>query len=183
MVVSTAIRISRIRASRALTTCTTSATRPYYDDAAYKIITKGANVRFGVPFSEVDTIFFGAGVEGGDEPGSYMPGIYSEYCGGTTASNTGCSKTGIPLTLGWSRDNRDSALAPNAGRYQRLNLEASFMKRYALHEANYQVNSHSNKKYTIALNGELGWGKGIGGNPYPIFKNFYSGWSGFGAWF
>ncbi|MBI1623477.1 outer membrane protein assembly factor BamA [Comamonas suwonensis] len=153
-------------------------TRPYYDDAAYKIITKGASVRFGVPFSEVDTIFFGAGVEGNEiRPGSYMPGIYSEYCGGTTASNTGCSKTGIPLTLGWSRDNRDSALAPNAGRYQRLNLEASFMSDMRYMKANYQVQQYIplNKKYTIALNGELGWGKGIGGNPYPIFKNFYSG--------
>ena len=153
-------------------------TRPYYDDAAYKIITKGASVRFGVPFSEVDTIFFGAGVEGNEiRPGSYMPGIYSEYCGGTTASNTGCSKTGIPLTLGWSRDNRDSALAPNAGRYQRLNLEASFMSDMRYMKANYQIQQYIplNKKYTIALNGELGWGKGIGGNPYPIFKNFYSG--------
>ena len=153
-------------------------TRPYYDDAAYKIITKGASVRFGVPFSEVDTIFFGAGVEGNEiRPGSYMPGIYSEYCGGTATSNTGCSKTGIPLTLGWSRDNRDSALAPNAGRYQRLNLEASFMSDMRYMKANYQVQQYIplNKKYTIALNGELGWGKGIGGNPYPIFKNFYSG--------
>lgn len=153
-------------------------TRPYYDDAAYKIITKGASVRFGVPFSEVDTIFFGAGVEGNEiRPGSYMPGIYSEYCGGTSVSNTGCSKTGIPLTLGWSRDNRDSALAPNSGRYQRLNLEASFMSDMRYMKANYQVQQYIplNKKYTIALNGELGWGKGIGGNPYPIFKNFYSG--------
>lgn len=49
--------------------------RPYYDDGAYKIITKGASVRFGVPFSEVDTIFFGAGVEGNEiKPGTYMPG-------------------------------------------------------------------------------------------------------------
>ena len=153
-------------------------TRPYYDDAAYKIITKGASVRFGVPFSEVDTIFFGAGVEGNEiRPGSYMPGVYSEYCGGTATSNTGCSKTGIPLTLGWSRDNRDSALAPNAGRYQRLNLEASFMSDMRYMKANYQIQQYIplNKKYTMALNGELGWGKGIGGNPYPIFKNFYSG--------
>jgi outer membrane protein insertion porin family len=47
--------------------------------------------------------------------------------------------------------------------------------RYA--KANYQIQQYIplNKKYTIALNGELGWGKGLGGNPYPIFKNFYSG--------
>lgn len=152
--------------------------RPYYDDGAYKIITKGASVRFGVPFSEVDTIFFGAGVEGNEiKPGTYMPAVYNEYCGGAVGANVGCSKTGIPLTLGWSRDNRDSALAPNAGRYQRVNLEASFMSDMRYAKANYQIQQYIplNKKYTIALNGELGWGKGLGGNPYPIFKNFYSG--------
>jgi len=153
-------------------------TRPYYDDAAYKIVTKGASVRFGVPFSEVDTVFFGAGVEGNEiKPGTYMPEIYNEYCGGAPGAGIGCSKTGVPFTLGWSRDNRDSALAPNAGRYQRLNLESSFLSDMRYVKANYQIQQYIplNKKYTIALNGELGWGKGIGGNPYPIFKNFYSG--------
>ena len=32
--------------------------RPYYDDAAYKIVTSGGSVRFGVPFSEIDTVYF-----------------------------------------------------------------------------------------------------------------------------
>ena len=30
--------------------------------------------------------------------------------------------TGLPLTLGWARDQRDSALAPTAGRYTRANV-------------------------------------------------------------
>ena len=154
-------------------------TRPYYDDGAYKIVTKGASVRFGVPFSEVDTVFFGAGVEGNEiKPGTYMPAFYNTYCGGTDPNNPiGCSKTGIPLTIGWSRDNRDSALAPNAGRYQRVNLETSLLSDMRYWKANYQIQQYIplNKKYTIALNGELGWGGAIGNNPYPIFKNFYSG--------
>jgi outer membrane protein insertion porin family len=37
---------------------------PYQDQGGnYKLITKGASVRFGVPFSETDTVYFGAGVE------------------------------------------------------------------------------------------------------------------------
>jgi outer membrane protein insertion porin family len=32
-----------------------------------------------------------------------------------------------------------------------------------------------NKQFTIALNGEFGWGKGLNGQPYPLFKNYYSG--------
>ena len=31
------------------------------------------------------------------------------------------------------------------------------------------------KQYTLAFNGEVGWGKGLGGRSYPVFKNFYSG--------
>jgi outer membrane protein insertion porin family len=31
------------------------------------------------------------------------------------------------------------------------------------------------KQYTFALNSELGWGKGLGGKPFPVFKNFYGG--------
>ncbi|HEY1102175.1 MAG TPA: BamA/TamA family outer membrane protein, partial [Burkholderiaceae bacterium] len=42
---------------------------------------------------------------------------------------------------------------------------------------NYQVQQYIplNKQFTVALNGELGWGKGLSGRPFPIFKNFYSG--------
>ena len=147
--------------------------RPYYDDSAYKIVTSGASVRFGVPFSEVDTVYFGGGVERNEvKPGNYMPQAYQEFC-----DTQGCSQTGIPLTLGWSRDSRDSALAPNSGRYQRLNTEWSFMGDARYIKANYQIQQYIplSKKYTIALNGELGWGKGLNGKPYPIFKNFYSG--------
>jgi outer membrane protein insertion porin family len=40
-------------------------TRPYNDsvDGDYKLVNQGASIRFGVPFSEVDTVFFGVGLE------------------------------------------------------------------------------------------------------------------------
>jgi outer membrane protein insertion porin family len=31
------------------------------------------------------------------------------------------------------------------------------------------------KKYTLAFNTELGWGKGLSGQDYPFSKNFYAG--------
>jgi len=42
---------------------------------------------------------------------------------------------------------------------------------------NYQIQQYIplNKQFTIALNGEFGWGKGLNGQPYPLFKNYYSG--------
>jgi len=39
----------------------------------------------------------------------------------------------------------------------------------------YQQFLPLNNKFTLAFNGEIGWGKGFGGRPFPVFKHFYSG--------
>ena len=41
----------------------------------------------------------------------------------------------------------------------------------------YQVQNYVplNRQFTVALNGELGWGLGLGGQAFPVLKNFYSG--------
>lgn len=136
----------------------------------YKIVSKGASVRFGVPFSEIDTVYFGAGFEQTDvHEGVYMPIQYADY--------VGKSNTAVPLTLGWGRDSRDSALAPNSGRYQRFNAEWSAAGDLKYVKANYQFQQYLpvTKAITFAVNAELGWGKGLGGKNFPIFKNFYAG--------
>jgi outer membrane protein insertion porin family len=136
----------------------------------YKIVSKGASVRFGVPFSEVDTVYFGLGVEQTSiDSGVYMPAQYKPYADK--------SNTGIPFTLGWGRDSRDSALAPNSGRYQRFNAEWSAAGDMKYVQANYQFQQYLpvTKAITFAMNAELGWGQGLGGKDYPIFKNFYAG--------
>ena len=65
----------------------------------------------------------------------------------------------------------------NAGLYQRLNTEWSVAGDARYLKANYQIQQYIplNKQFTVALNGELGWGKGLNGQPFPVFKNFYSG--------
>ncbi len=136
----------------------------------YKIVSKGASVRFGVPFTEIDTVYFGLGFEQTSiTNGVYMPVQYKEYAGK--------NNTAIPLTMGWGRDSRDSALAPNSGRYQRFNAEWSAAGDLKYVKANYQFQQYLpiTKSMTFAMNAELGWGKGFGGKPYPIFKNFYAG--------
>ncbi len=148
--------------------------KPYEDQGGnYELVTKGASIRFGVPFSETDTVFFGGGVEGiSIKPGTNIPAAYLSY-----AERYGYNSTSVPLTIGWTRDDRDSALAPNAGRYQRLNSEWSVAGDARYLRANYQYQQYVplNKKFTLAFNGELGLGKGLGGRPFPVFKNFYSG--------
>ena len=148
--------------------------KPYADMGGdYQLVTAGASVRFGVPFSETDTVFFGAGVENTRiKEGTNIPAAYLAYM-----NEFGSSSFTVPLTIGWGRDSRDSALAPNSGRYQRLNSEVSVAGDARYVKANYQYQQYVplNKKFTLAFNGELGWGKGLNGQPFPVFKNFYSG--------
>lgn len=151
-------------------------TRPYDSQSEtgdYRLITKGLSMRFGVPFTEADTVFFGAGVEQTTiEPGIFLPDAYRDY-----ARDFGATSNTLPLTVGWSRDTRDSALVPTRGRLQRFNTEFGVAGDARYVKANYQFQQYIplSKQYTIALNSELGFGKGLGGRPYPVFKNFFGG--------
>ena len=148
--------------------------RPYQDQGGnYRLLTSGASMRFGVPFSETDTVFFGAGAERTEiKPGTNIPAAYLKY-----AEEVGYTSYSVPLTVGWSRDSRDSALVPNSGRYQRFNSEIGVAGDARYVRGNYQFQQYIplNKKFTLAFNSELGAGKGLNGRPFPIFKNFYSG--------
>ena len=148
--------------------------KPYEDQGGnYELVTTGASMRFGIPFSETDTVFFGGGFEQTQiKAGTNIPATYLAY-----ANTYGATSNSIPLTVGWSRDDRDSALAPNSGRYQRLNSEWSVAgdARYVRGNYQYQQYIPLNKRFTVAFNGELGYGKGLNGRPFPVFKNFYSG--------
>ncbi|WP_418903836.1 outer membrane protein assembly factor BamA [Comamonas odontotermitis] len=148
--------------------------RPYDEQGGnYQIITTGGSVRFGIPFSESDTVYVGGGLEHTKiKLGTNMPAAYLDY-----AMRYGDTSLNFPLTVGWSRDSRDSALAPNSGRFQKLNSEWSLFGDARYLKANYQIQQYLplNKRYTIALNGEVGWGKGMGGKAFPVFKNYFSG--------
>lgn len=139
----------------------------------YKLVTPGASIRFGVPFSEFDTVFFGIGWERTEiEAGTSIPESYRRY-----REQFGDRSDSLPLTLGWQRDGRDSALVPTAGRYQRLTAEWSVALDVKYLRSNYQLQQWVpfTKRYTLGLNAEFGYGRAMGGRPYPIFKNFYGG--------
>lgn len=139
----------------------------------YSLRTKGASIRFGVPFTETDTVYFGSGYESLTiVPGTLLPVSYQDY-----ANQFGYTSNSIPLTVGWSRDSRDSALVPTSGRYQRVYGDWGVAGDIKFVRVNYQIQQYIplNKQFTIALNGELGWGKGLNGQPFPLFKNYYSG--------
>ncbi len=150
------------------------ATKPFINQGGnYELATTGTSLRFGVPFSEIDTVFFGAGLERTSiKSGTNIPATYLAY-----AEKFGYTSGTVPLTIGWARDDRDSAISPTRGRYQRFNTEvgAAGDARYARANFQFQQFTPINKQFTFAFNSEVGLGKGLGGRPYPVFKNFYSG--------
>lgn len=171
---------------------------PLVNSGDYLIRTAGGNIRFGVPFTEFDTVYFGAGLEhtklttyrgystnGGDNSFIDSPQIYQDYVasfgGGNPACTVNCTETAttvsFPLTAAWQRDSRDSVLTPSAGRYQRAFLELGAFGTQRYYRATYQHQYYLPlfSGLTLALNGEFNYGHGMGSKPYPIFKNFYAG--------
>lgn len=147
--------------------------RPYDDASTYAIETTGIGVRFGVPFSDSDTVFFGLGVDKTRIiPGTLLPTVYQDY-----ANEFGYSATAVPVTIGWSRDTRDSALVPSTGRVIRTNGEWSVGgdMRYVRGTAQYQQFVPVTRRVTAAFNSELSIGAATGSGSYPIFKNYYLG--------
>jgi outer membrane protein insertion porin family len=147
--------------------------RPYLDLDSYSLETTGASVRFGVPFTERDTVYFGLGAERTTiVPGTNLPLVYTNY-----ANEFGYASTAVPLTVGWARDGRDSALVPTSGVFQRANAEWSVAGEVRYVRATYQYQHYVplSKQYTLAFNGDLGAGQGTEGKPYPLFKHFYGG--------
>ena len=145
----------------------------YTGDSNYKIVQQGGNMKFGVPFSETDTVFFGIGVERTTiDVSTNTPLAYQNW-----VAKNGRVTTNFPLTIGWSKDQRDSALVPTRGRYQQANLEVgvpggvTYYRAYYQHQWFYPVS----KSFTLAFNNEFGYGRGYGGKDFPIFKNYYAG--------
>lgn len=155
----------------------------------YKIQSSGGNLRFGVPFSEVDMVLFGIGVEStkistySGSPYRYLKYVAdygSNVIKDATSSLYGIGEavnTTIPLSGAWQRDSRDNVLTPSIGRYQRANLEVAAIGSFKYYRAIYQQQYFKPvyRSLILAINGELDYGHGLGGKPYPLFKNFYAG--------
>ena len=148
--------------------------KPYEEQGGnYSLATTGAGLRFGVPFSELDTVYFGMNAERTEiRPGTNIPAAYLAY-----AEQAGYTSFLVPFTVGWGRDSRDSILSPRTGRLQRVSGELGLIGDTRYWRTNYQVQQFVplSKQFTFAFNGELGLGDGLGGHLYPVFKNFYSG--------
>lgn len=154
---------------------------PALNIGSFTVRQTGARMSFGVPFSESDTVFFGAGLERtGIETDITSPTRYKDYVRefGNAPDGIGKAVTNsLPLTAAWSRDTRDSAITPSIGRYQRANLELDLFGNSKYYRAVYEQQWYRplSRLVTLALKGELDYGHGLRGTSYPVFKNFYGG--------
>ncbi|MFN9029281.1 MAG: outer membrane protein assembly factor BamA [Betaproteobacteria bacterium] len=134
----------------------------------------GATVRYGVPFTDFDRVFFGLGYEATTIGlTDFSPIRYFDY-----VNKFGEFSEALLGTIGWSRDSRDNLLVPNRGRYQRAFAEVGLpgldLQYYRL-TYQYQQFQPVGSLLTLAFNGEVGYGAGYNNKPYPVFKNFYVG--------
>ena len=147
--------------------------RPYADTSYYAIETTGAAVRFGVPVTDSDTIYLGIGADRTRIiPGDLLPTVYQNY-----ADQYGYTATSIPLSIGWAKDTRDSALVPSSGTVMRTSAEWSVGGdlHYVRGTAQYQQFFPISRKVTASFNSQLDMGVSTNGQTYPIFKNYYAG--------
>jgi outer membrane protein insertion porin family len=154
----------------------------YVGDPNYQIKSAGTNLKFGVPYTEVDRVFFGTAFELFDiNVTQNTPQPYQNYAnawGVATPPGGRVQTYNIPATVGWARDGRDSALIPSKGSLQRLSGEVGTplgnLLFYQLN-AQYQQYHSFSKGNILSFNGEIGYGEGYGNKPYPITKNYFVG--------
>jgi outer membrane protein insertion porin family len=155
----------------------------YTGDPNYQIKSVGSNIKLGVPYTEVDRVFFGTGAEAFQiNTTSNTPQPYLNY-----AQNYGIAAPGypgtlttynVPITVGWARDGRDSSLIPSTGSLQQLSAEvgtpAGNMTFYRIY-GQYQKYHSISKGQILSFNSEVGYSQAYGNNPFPITKNYYVG--------
>jgi outer membrane protein insertion porin family len=154
----------------------TRTSRPlfYAGDSEYKIESTGGNFKLGVPYSEVDRVFFGLGIEQLNMvTTTNSPPSYQKY-----VEAYGNSNMNVPFTIGWSRDGRDSALIPSRGTYRQVNLETGtpvadlqYYRAFYQHQYFYPLS----KGNILSFNGEIGYGDTFNNKPFPVTKNYFVG--------
>ncbi len=143
--------------------------------AFYSSASTGGGIRFGFPIGEKQSLGFGLGVDTTtittyDDSPQYYKDFVTEY---------GATNLTIPVTLNWSSDGKDSYFFPTRGTFQKAGIEIAMPGGdLTYYRANYQLQQFIplNSKFTLMLNGEVGYADGYGSTGgLPFYKNLYAG--------
>ncbi|CAH1090614.1 outer membrane protein assembly factor BamA [Candidatus Nitrotoga sp. 1052] len=143
----------------------------------YLSSTIGGGVRFGIPISDFENTHYGLSAEKTEltltDASSSQMKEYVRIFGPSTSNLTG--------SVGWSRDNRDSAIYTTEGTTQRAFVEVTV----PISDQQYYKLTYQNQwfypisqNFTLMLNGDVGYADGYSDKPVPFFKNFYAGGPG-----
>ena len=143
--------------------------------ADYDLDQLGAGVTFGIPVSEFTRVNMGFNVE------------RTEFIVGPAASNevrkfrdeSGERFLTLLVTGAWAKDSRNSRFLPTKGSLSRLSgevavpgSELTYYKLFARHQRLFPLA----EDFVFVLEGELGYGDGIGGtSALPLTENFFAG--------
>ena len=136
--------------------------------------TKGAAFRFGLPISELQSVYVGLGAEVTDIQNSTLSPTRNK----NFVRDFGNPTSNFPLTLRWQRNSLNSGIWPTSGAMYRVFGEASVpigdLKYY---KANFSTKHYFplSKNFTLQMSGRLGYGNGYDGRALPFFKNFFAG--------
>ncbi len=140
----------------------------------YTTASQGVGLRVGVPVTETDTVGLGLGYEHTRSTvDTNASPVYANF-----VSVFGNSYSILRGDASWARDTRDSRLYPMKGVLQRavgeIGLPGGELN-YVKLTYQHQWLRPLSRDTALLLNGEVGWGKGLAGDPFPFFKNYYVG--------
>ena len=140
----------------------------------YQLRTSGIGLRFGVPYTELDRVSFGAVYERNDiQLGTDPPPRMQQY-----VDDFGPQSWQVLAVLGWLRDGRDNPLAPRSGLLMASNFEITLPVgnvHYTRADFAFQYYQPIARSYTLGLSGQVARGWALEGGAYPIFKNYFAG--------
>ncbi|RMG29205.1 MAG: outer membrane protein assembly factor BamA [Gammaproteobacteria bacterium] len=143
--------------------------------ASYNTNTWGGDLSHGLPINEFDRIHFDVAFEHLElQETAFSPQVVSDFI----AAN-GSTYDTFTLSASWSHDTRNRAIFADRGMLQRLAAEVTVPgSDLEYYKVSYRHLFYVplTKRFTLSLNGEIGYGDGYGKfGSVPFFKNFYAG--------
>ena len=141
----------------------------------YSADTFGANVNYGIPINEFDTVRLNVEYENLDISAGPFP---SQSVVDFIQENGNQFDT-VKLTGSWAHDTRNRIIFPDQGSLQRATAEVTVpgldLQFYKL-GYEHQLFVPLTNQFTLKLNGEVGYGDGFGDfDRLPFFENYYAG--------
>ena len=146
-----------------------------YDKKSY-----GLGVGFGVPMNEFDTVKIGFDIDISDiKLVDSSPQRYKDYCKDVSGGDSsGCDQNEAVLSVGYTSDNRDSAIYPRSGYKYDINSEITLpLLDMQYYKINAKVSDYIplTKEFVWNNDLKLGYAHSYGDDPYPFFQNYYVG--------